>query len=425
MEEIVKTYQTVVGRTRKETEKLGTYAAGYIGKHIVGTGEDTHLTTKVYFDFSKVHVVLVCGKRGTVKSYSAGVLIEEFSFLPEEYKNKTSFVIFDPVGIYWSMKFPNDTQKALLETWNLEPKSLNNIKVLVPKGQEEAYKKIGIPIDGTISLSLRDISIEEILLAFGLKRTDEIAIALEKHFSMFLEKEGDFDLKDLISSIEKDNEIKTETKNALINLLRVADSWGLVSKKGSKINELIKPGQILVIDVSRMRSDELRSLLVSLISKEIYRNRVISRKEEEKARMENRKPSFIFPITWLVLEEAHNWIPSDKDVPSSEAIKTIAKQGREPGVGLITITQMPNKIHQDILSQTDIVISFRLTSENDIKALYSVMHTYVRKKLEVFFDELPRVPGSAIILDDNLEKIFTVQIRPRVSHHAGGTATLL
>jgi hypothetical protein len=38
---------------------------------------------------------------------------------------------------------------------------------------------------------------------------------------------------------------------------------------------------------------------------------------------------------------------------------------------------------------------------------------------------LPRWPGAAIILDDNLEKVFTVNIRPRLSWHAGGTATLI
>ena len=86
---------------------------------------------------------------------------------------------------------------------------------------------------------------------------------------------------------------------------------------------------------------------------------------------------------------------------------------------------MPNKIHSEILSQTDIIISFRLTNKQDIQALNSIMQIYVKKTLEQSFNELPKEPGAALILDDNLEKIFKVKIRPRISWHAGGTATLI
>jgi hypothetical protein len=104
---------------------------------------------------------------------------------------------------------------------------------------------------------------------------------------------------------------------------------------------------------------------------------------------------------------------------------TIAKQGREPGVSLVVITQMPNKIHQDVLSQCDLVISHRLTSKADLDALYTVMQVYVREELWKYVNQLPRWPGSCVILDDNLEKIFTVNIRCRQSWHAGGTAVIV
>ena len=70
-------YETVSGRLKKDLEKFGTKAAGYIGKHIVGTGEEAHLTTKVYLDLIRPHVILICGKRGSGKSYSSGTIIEE------------------------------------------------------------------------------------------------------------------------------------------------------------------------------------------------------------------------------------------------------------------------------------------------------------------------------------------------------------
>ncbi|MBI2005424.1 MAG: DUF87 domain-containing protein, partial [Candidatus Aenigmarchaeota archaeon] len=88
--------ETIVGRTKEDYEKFGNKATGYIGKHIVGTGEDAHLTTKVYIDLLKPHVILVAGKRGSGKSYSASVILEEFLSLPEEFRQKMAFVVFDP-----------------------------------------------------------------------------------------------------------------------------------------------------------------------------------------------------------------------------------------------------------------------------------------------------------------------------------------
>jgi DNA helicase HerA-like ATPase len=321
-EDIVKAYPTVVGRERKDLEKFGNIAAGYIGKHIVGKGEDAHLTTKVYLDFLKVHVILICGKRGSGKSYSASVLLEEFSFLPDEYRNKMSFIVVDPVGIYWSMKYPNEQQKNLLKEWQLEPKGLTNLKVLVPIGQLESYKNAGVPVDGTIALSLNELTPEEILLAFKLDRLSEEGVALEKNFTKLQREKEKFDLTDLIEEIRKDEETKKEVRDALVSLLSVANEWKLIVKEGTKIEEIAEPRKITVIDVSRMRSEELRNLLVALIAREIYRLRVLARKEEEKFKISGEKPKFIFPIVWLILEEC---LPYDTEIITSRGVLKIGK----------------------------------------------------------------------------------------------------
>ncbi len=416
--------ETIVGRNKDDYEKFGNIATGYIGKHIVGTGEDAHLTTKVFLDLLKPHVILVAGKRGSGKSYSASVILEEFFSLLEEFRQKMSFVIFDPVGIYWSMKFPNDSQVNLLNEWNLEPRGFNNVKVYVPEKQVDEYREADIPIDGTISISLSDLTAEDLILAFNLERTSELAITLEKNFNTLQESKILFGVDDVIDVIESDTKAKKETKDALTSLLNVLSQWGVIKKEGVKISELIKPGEVVVFDFSRMKSQEVKTLVAGLFTREILHLRILARKEEEIEKMMGDKAKIKFPLTWLVFEEAHNFCPSDKETSSSADIKRVAKEGREPGVGLITITQMPNKIHQDVLSQTDVVISFRLTSRDDLQSLHSVMQTYVQEDLEKYINRLPRTSGSAIILDDNLEKIFTVRIRPRASHHSGGTAVL-
>ncbi|MEM5831936.1 MAG: ATP-binding protein, partial [Candidatus Aenigmatarchaeota archaeon] len=234
-----------------------------------------------------------------------------------------------------------------------------------------------------------------------------------------------FGFEELIEEIKKDSETRIEVKNALASLLEVVGQWGLIGKEGIKLEDLVQAGKVTIIDLSRMPSFELRSLLVSLLARKIYYTRVLARKEEERVKIEGGKPEIVFPITWLVLEESHNFIPSDREVASSDAIKRLAKEGREPGIGLIVITQMPNKVHQDILSQCDLVISFRLTSKDDLQALHAVYQSYMAEEIEKFINKLPRWSGAAIILDDMLEKVFTVNIRPRLSWHAGGTAAVV
>jgi len=104
---------------------------------------------------------------------------------------------------------------------------------------------------------------------------------------------------------------------------------------------------------------------------------------------------------------------------------TLIKEGREPGISLLLITQMPNKLHQEALAQADIVISHRLTAQSDIEALQSVMQTYMMKDMKEYINTLPRQVGSAIVLDDNQERIYPIQVKPRMSWHAGGSPTAM
>ncbi len=420
-------YTTIVGRSRDEVERLGTRGAGFIGKHIVGTGEEAHLTTKVFIDLIKPHVILICGKRGTGKSYSAATIIEEICLLEETYKEKIAVVVFDPIGIYWSMKFPNRQQEELLKEWGLESRGFEEVKIFVPYGLKREYEKAGIPVDFSISISPKEFLPEDWSLAFNLERTSEFSIILEKNFNKASEIFKDFELEDLKELIKKDQQASQHVKNVLLSFLDLAESWGIFRKGGMSVHDIVKGGQVSIIDLSRVKGGEwgLRNLLAAWLTRNVYRERVLARKEEELAKLEKRKPKRAFPLTWLIFEEAHNFIPSNKNTVSTEPILTIAKQGREPGVSLVVITQMPNKVHSDVLAQTDIVISFRLTSKSDVDALHAVMQTYVKEDIEKYLNRLPNWKGASIILDDNLEKIFTCQIRPRLSWHAGGTAIVI
>lgn len=422
-------YETVAGRNKRDFGKYGMKSTGYIGKHIVGTGEDAHLTTKVFLDFLSPHIILITGKRGTGKSYIAGVMAEEICKLPEEHRKNIGVVFIDTMGIFWSMKNPNDQQMKILGEWGLKPEAVSNVKVYVPYKQEEEFSKLGVPVDGGISIAPYEFSAEEWRLAFNLEPTQPAGVSLEKNVNELIESEEKFSIDDLIAKIRDDNETSDEVKDTLENMLTVASQWGVFSTEGTDIDNVVTPGGITVIDVSHLRASEawsVRNFIVAILSRKIYQRRLVARKEEEIAKMTGdtlEKKSF--PMVWIIIDEAHNFVPSGKRTVSTDPLTTIAKQGREPGVSLVVMTQMPNKVHQDILSQCDMVFSHRLTSKDDLDALHSVMHNYMSKDLWNYINSLPRWPGAAIILDDNLEKVFTVQIRPRHSWHAGSTAALI
>lgn len=72
--------------------------------------------------------------------------------------------------------------------------------------------------------------------------------------------------------------------------------------------------------------------------------------------------------TLVVCEEAHRYIPADKDSgfwPTRQAIARIAKEGRKYGVYLGVVTQRPGELDPTILSQCNTIFAMRLGNEHD------------------------------------------------------------
>jgi len=131
------------------------------------------------------------------------------------------------------------------------------------------------------------------------------------------------------------------------------------------------------------------------------------------------------PLVWLAIDEAHELLPHEGKTAASDALITILREGRQPGISLILATQQPAKIHTDVMTQSDTVIAHRLTARMDVEALGMLTQSYMRQGLEREVDALPRVKGAAVIFDDANERIFPVQMRPRFTWHGGGSPTAL
>ncbi|MBD3203733.1 hypothetical protein GF327_05530, partial [Candidatus Woesearchaeota archaeon] len=139
--------------------------------------------------------------------------------------------------------------------------------------------------------------------------------------------------------------------------------------------------------------------------------------DEEKSKKQE------YPLVWLVIDEAHEFLPVSGKTAATDALVTILREGRQPGISLILATQQPGKIHTDVMTQSDTILSHRITAKLDIDALGMLMQSYMRQGLDKFINELPRVKGAAIILDDNNEKMYPMRIRPRFTWHGGEAPT--
>jgi DNA helicase HerA-like ATPase len=204
---------------------------------------------------------------------------------------------------------------------------------------------------------------------------------------------------------------------ALSNRFSAAKEWGIFGEK--KMPGILEPGKCTILDVS-LTPQNVRALLVSIVCKKILDQRIRARRAEELVETTLEKMERI-PMPWIFIDEAHNFVPSAGRTAASDVLGRIVREGRQPGLTLLFATQQPERLNAEALSQSDLVISFRLTAKADIDALKSVMQTYLVYDITKYINELPRVKGTAIILDDNSERIYKAQLRPRQSWHAGSS----
>ncbi len=423
-------YDTILGRTEPERQKLGTYATVYLGKQYVKMGQVTSLSHKVYLDVSRSHIVFIAGKRGSGKSYTMGVIAEGINDLPDEVKKNISIIMLDTMGIFWTMRYPNKKESSLLQEWGIEARPLN-VKIFTPIGFFKEYKEKGIPTDYPFSIQPSEITAAEWLLIFDISQTEPVGVLIERVVDELRETARSYGIKDLIEAIASDERSEKTVKDAAENRFLLAEQWGLFSKEGTKIEDLVLPGQVTVLDVSCYTSlsggDQVRALVIGLIAEKLFLQRMVSRKNEELKDIEKKTSLFEReeeeenkePLVWLVIDEAHEFLPNKGKTAASKSLITILREGRQPGISLVLATQQPGKIHSDVITQSDVVIAHRLTANIDVEALGALMQSYMREGLDKNLAILPRESGAAVVFDDANERIFPIRVRPRYTWHGG------
>jgi len=422
-------YDIIIGRIAEDKKKFGTEGTILLGKHYVKMGRTTSLSNKILLDVIRSHVVFVCGKRGGGKSYTMGVIAEGIATLPPKIKNNIAVIILDTMGVYWTMKYPNKKDELLLEEWGVEPKGLD-VTIFTPIGYYQEYKDKGIPTDASFSIKPSELDGSDWCMTFDISPNKPIGVLIERTIHKLRDKKKEYDLNEIMSEI-KSSKTDENVKNAALNLFGNAKTWGIFDIKGTPLSELAKPGQVTVLDVSCYAtlpgSWRIKALVIGLVAEKLFIQRMIARKNEEYQQVhksiyyfsEEEIQKLDFPMVWLIIDEAHEFLPKDGKTIASEPLITILREGRQPGISLILASQQPGKIHTDVMTQADTIIAHRITAKLDIDALGALMQSYLRGSLDKYLDDLPRVPGAAIILDDTNEKMYPMRVRPRMTWHGG------
>jgi hypothetical protein len=218
-------------------------------------------------------------------------------------------------------------------------------------------------------------------------------------------------------------------------MFKTARGWGCFSNKGTPIESLARSGEISVLDVScyvtMPGGSAVKSLVIGIVSKHLFEKRMEYRKEEELEEIKETEAYFKtptpkkepkLPLVWLVIDEAHEFLPRLREDESAATapLVSILREGRQPGISLVLATQQPGKIHEDVMTQSDLVLSHRITAQLDVKALGLLAQSYMEAGIERAMNRLPRVKGAAVLFDDSNERIYQMRVRPRLSWHGGG-----
>lgn len=427
-------FDIIVGRNESDKRDFGKRGLAFIGKGYVSMGAYTSLSNPIYLDVARSHVVLISGKRGSGKSYTIGTIAESLSTLGAEESGNVASLIFDTMGIFWTMKHKNEKDADLLTEWGLESRNVP-LRVFAPFGYFQEYKDKGIDVDEEFAIKISELDANDWISLFELSYIEPVAVVIESVISELKEKNDSFGFEDIYAMISRVENVEQSVKNSAIALFDACQTWKVFDEsRGTKIDELVSAGQTTVIDLSMYVSAgafNVRALIIGLVSKKLFMARMVARKDEEVqavSRGANYGRYYVkreMPIVWIFIDEAHEFLPRDSRTPATDALVQLLREGRQPGISMVLATQQPGKIHTDAITQSDIVISHRVTAKVDVEALNEITQSYLYENISDKLNGLPRLKGSAIILDDNSERIYPMKVRPRFTWHGGEAPTTI
>ncbi|MCD6131078.1 MAG: ATP-binding protein [Candidatus Hydrothermae bacterium] len=324
----------------------------------------------------------ILAQTGAGKSYTAGVLLEEL------YDKGATVIVLDPHADYVFISQSKDGKRIL-----------PRVDVFRTRESTGRYTKEDIGHVETFEIKFSDLSPDEIFTITGIRdEWSNIQKAVREAVKKLQnEKPGRYTVEDLINKLESvgDNDALRAIK--YIEKLKGLKVFGEVT---TPIERLLKPQHISVMDLSGL-SDHVADYIAYKILSEVYHQR--------------EQGKYKYPV-FVLVEEAHRFIPKKENTLSKRIAKRIAAEGRKFGVFLVLVTQRPQKIDQDVLSQCNSQIIMRMTNPEDQKAV----RASAEQVSEDLLKDLPGLNvGEAVIVGEMTKMPVMVKIRGRKTKEGG------
>nr|MDO8112784.1 ATP-binding protein [Candidatus Sigynarchaeota archaeon] len=206
-----------------------------------------------------------------------------------------------------------------------------------------------------------------------------------------------FDIRDLVAALQADEKLGKKTKEALEGWLYQLEQYGMFStSEFPRVNEILKPNHIVVLDLSGLTSNKQKQIIVDYIASRAFYLR------------KNRSvPPFL-----LIIEEAHQFVPqaAAENAIARHTLETIAREGRKFFASLCLISQRPVNLNTTVLSQCNTQIILRVSNPNDLDHIRASSEKITIEALKMI-SSLP--VGSAIIVGSavNVPVFFKVRAR--------------
>jgi DNA helicase HerA-like ATPase len=194
---------------------------------------------------------------------------------------------------------------------------------------------------------------------------------LSSVFTKDVKESADFwaALVDELKSISKSEESKAEDIRIAERIMQIIERAKrrvgriLDPDIGDPIDQ-IKPNQVNVLNMLELTEMQAATVISYYLS-EILEDRKAARR----ARLAREKGTegrirFKSPVI-VAIEEAHSFLPADRDTDAKYMASKIAREGRKFGVSLIIVSQRPSRLDQDVLSQMGSLAVSRITQPKD------------------------------------------------------------
>jgi DNA helicase HerA-like ATPase len=316
----------------------------------------------------------LCGQSGSGKTYSLGVLLERLLL-----ETSLRVIVLDPNSDY--------------------------VRLGEPRTDDERYRRAAASVavrggDGPdrIRVRFRDLSAAR---QGALLRLDPLADREE--YAELLELLED----ERIRSLDEIPAGRAEGLRLRIRNLGAGDFgiWPGHDEGTPLLDELLSPEgpRCLVVDIGSLGTREEQLLTAGVVLERLWAER--SRRA---------------PIA-IVIDEAHNVCPAEPADPlsalSTEDAIRIAGEGRKFGLYLIVVTQRPQKVHPNVLSQCDNLVLMRVNSTADLAHVEEVF-SFVPAGL------IERAPtfeqGEALVAGKIASHPALIRFGSRFSHEGGG-----